>query len=138
MDVGRSLTRFAWTSDEEAILFRIRNVGDDAIVMTLLEINHADGKREHVEKFTFADLSSGWRLSAPQAGWDLTLTPELEGKHIWHSCRIAGTINGKRATGVAAAELAQDVTRELLRKLSEKKGAETRKQIKIPKREDRR
>ena len=109
-------------NNEEAIMFRIWDINSDAIAMTLLEINHADGKREHVDGFTLTDLPSGWHLSAPQTGWDLTIVPALKGQHTWHSCKITGTIKGKPVTGVGTAELARKVVRELLKELSQQSG----------------
>ncbi len=111
-------------NNEEAILFRIWDISSDAIAMTLLEINHADGKREHIDEFTLTDLPSGWHLSAPQAGWDLTIVPALKGPQTWQSCNVMGTIKGKHVAGVATAELARKIVRELLGKLSLRAGAD--------------
>ena len=98
-------------NNEEAIMFRIWDANTDAIVMSLLEINHADGKRESVNNFTLTDLPSGWQLSAPGPGWNLTISPACKGQQTWQSCDITGTINGKLATGVGAAELARNIVK---------------------------
>ncbi len=96
-------------NNEEAILFRIWDTKTDAVVMTRMEINHADGTREQVDRFRLKDLRPGWHLSAPDNEWDLRIVPACKGQHIWHSCRIRGTIKGAPVTGVAVAELARDV-----------------------------
>ena len=101
-------------------MFRLWDVQTDQVAMTYLEINHADGKPQRIDQFTLTDLPSGWHLSAPQAGWDLTIVPAIEGLDTWQSCRITGTIEQEPVTGVGIAELARDVVRELIKKLSEK------------------
>jgi predicted secreted hydrolase/GMP synthase-like glutamine amidotransferase len=100
-------------NQEEAILFRIWNSKTDTIAMWRLEINHADGQRQHVEKFTLSDLpSGGWQLSAPAAAWDLKILPACKDQKVWQSCNITGTVHGQPVTGVAAAEMARDVAKE--------------------------
>ena len=107
-------------NNEEAIMFRLWDEETGAVAMTYLEINRADGKPQRVEDFTLKDLPSGWHLSAPQAGWDLTIVPAIEGQVTWQSCRITGTIKEEPVTGVGIAELARDVVRELIKELSDK------------------
>ena len=99
-------------NNEEAILFRIKDFETNAVALSVLEINHADGKREHVDEFVLSDLASGWKLSAPSAGWDLKIVPACKGQKIWQSCDITGTIHGKPVTGLAAAELARSALEE--------------------------
>jgi predicted secreted hydrolase len=99
-------------NNEEAILFRIKDFETNAVALSVLEINHADGKREHVDDFVLSDLASGWQLSAPSAGWELKIIPAFEGQGTWRSCDITGTVNGKPAGGVAAAELARSALEE--------------------------
>jgi hypothetical protein len=95
-------------NNEEAILFRIKDFETNGVALAVLEINHADGKREHVDNFVISDLASGWQLSAPAAGWDLKIIPACKDQKIWQSCDITGTIRGKPITGLAAAELARE------------------------------
>ncbi len=118
-------------NNEEAIMFRLWDVQTDQVAMTYLEINHADGRPQHVDQFTLTDLPSGWHLSAPQAGWDLTIVPAIEGLDTWQSCRITGTIEQEPVTGVGIAELARDVVQELIKKLSEKLHPSTEKEPKL-------
>lgn len=99
-------------NQEEAILFRIWDVKTNTVAMSRLEINHADGKRQHVEKFTLTDQASGWRLSAPAAGWELKILPACRGQRIWQSCNITGAIHNKPVAGLAAAEMARDIIQE--------------------------
>ncbi len=105
-------------NNEEAIMFRIWDANTDEIAMTWLEINHADGKQERVEEFDLKDVETGWHLSAPQAGWDLKIVPACDGQPTWQSCDVTGTIQGKRVTGMAVAELARDVVRKFSNLLS--------------------
>ena len=83
-----------------------------AVVMSVLEINHADGKRENVDGFVLSDLPSGWQLSAPSAGWELKIIPACKDQGMWQSCDITGTIHGKSVAGLAAAELARSALEE--------------------------
>src|SRR6266568_3561751 len=76
-------------NNEEAILFRIKDFETNAVAMSVLEINHADGKREHVDSFVLSDLRSGWQLSAPAAGWELKIVPACKDQKIWQSCDIS-------------------------------------------------
>jgi predicted secreted hydrolase len=99
-------------NNEEAILFRIKDFESNSVAMSVLEINHADGKREHVDGFVLSDLPSGWQLSAPSAGWELKIVPACKGQGIWQSCDITGTIHGKPVAGLAAAELARSALEE--------------------------
>jgi predicted secreted hydrolase len=99
-------------NNEEAILFRIKDFDTNAVAMSVLEINHADGKREHVDRFVLSDLPSGWHLSAPSVGWELTILPACKGQGVWQSCDIRGTINGRPVSGLAAAELARSALEE--------------------------
>jgi predicted secreted hydrolase len=99
-------------NNEEAIMFRIKDFETNAIVMSWLEINHADGKRERVESFSLSDLSSGWKLSAPSAGWELKILPACKAQATWQSCDISGTVHGKPVGGLAAAELARSALEE--------------------------
>ena len=99
-------------NQEEAIMFRIWDLKKNTIAMSRLEINHADGRREHVEKFTLNDRPSGWSLSAPAAGWELKIVPACDGQRIWQSCNITGTIRNKPVAGLAAAEMARDILKE--------------------------
>jgi predicted secreted hydrolase len=105
-------------NNEEAIMFRIKDFDTNAIAMTWLDINHADGKREHVDKFTVTDLPTGWKVSAPSAGWELKITPACKGQTIWQSCDVNGSIHGKPITGLAAAELAHDALDEFRKALN--------------------
>jgi predicted secreted hydrolase len=114
-------------NNEEAILFRIKDFATNAVVMSVLEINHADGKRERVEGFVLTDLPSGWQLSAPGAGWELKIVPACKGQLTWQSCDITGTIHGKPVTGFAAAELARDALEEFRRALRPNQGRPTEK-----------
>ena len=97
---------------EEAILFRIWDTAANTVVMSVLEINHADGKREHVDRFVLSDTSSGWCVSAATPGWDLQITPACKDQGTWRSCDITGTIRGQRVHGLAAAELARNLFQE--------------------------
>lgn len=99
-------------NQEEAILFRIWNMKTNSVVMWWLDINRADGTREHVEKFTLTEQPSGWHLSAPAAGWELKILPACKDQGIWQSCNISGTIHGKPIRGLAAAELAKNILDE--------------------------
>jgi predicted secreted hydrolase len=99
-------------NNEEAIMFRIKDFETNAIAMSWLEINHADGKREHVDSFMLSDLESGWKLSAASAGWELKILPACKGQGTWQSCDISGTIHGKTVGGFAAAELARSALEE--------------------------
>jgi predicted secreted hydrolase len=110
-------------NNEEAIMFRIKDFETNAIAMTWLDINHADGKREHVERFTLTDLPSGWKLSAPAAGWELKIIPACKGQTTWQSCDITGTIHGKPVGGLAAAELAHDALDEFRKALNPDAGS---------------
>ena len=105
-------------NNEEAIMFRIKDFETNAVAMTLLEINHADGTREHVDKFMLSDLASGWKVSAPSAGWELSIIPACKGQTTWQSCDITGTIHGKPVAGLAAAELAHDALDEFRKALN--------------------
>ena len=105
-------------NNEEAILFRIKDFETNAVAMSMLEINHADGKREHVDGFVLSDLPFGWQLSAPSAGWELKIIPVCKGQGIWQSCDITGTIQGKPVTGLAAAELARSALEEFRKMLA--------------------
>ncbi len=105
-------------NNEEAIMFRIKDVETNAVAMSVLEINHADGQREHVDGFVLSDLASGWQLSAPSAGWELKILPACKGQGTWQSCDITGTIHGKAVTGLAAAELARSALEEFRKLLS--------------------
>ena len=100
-------------NNEEAIMFRIWDTDDDTIAMSVLEINHADGRREKVEDFTLTDQGASWHVSAPRPGWDLKISPACEGQGTWQSCDVTGTIAGKPVTGLAAAELARNIAKEL-------------------------
>jgi len=99
-------------NNEEAILFRIKDFETNAVAMSVLEINHADGRREHVDGFKLTDLPTGWELSAPAAGWELKIMPACKGQGIWQSCDITGRIQGKPITGLAVAELARSALEE--------------------------
>jgi predicted secreted hydrolase len=99
-------------NNEEAILFRIKDFDTNAVAMSVLEINHADGRREHVDNFVLSDLAYGWQLSAPSAGWELKITPACKNQNIWQSCDITGTVKGKPITGLAAAEFAREPLEE--------------------------
>lgn len=116
--IGSMKYSYDWWSlqldnQEEAILFRIWDSKTDTIAMWRLEINHADGRRQHVEKFTLSDLpAGGWRLSAPEAAWDLKILPACKDQQIWQCCNVTGTVEGKPITGVAAAELARDIVKK--------------------------
>ena len=104
-------------NNEEAIMFRIWDTNTKKIVASRLEINHADGTREHVEEFALADTSSGWHLRARKPDWDLRIVRACQGykpggrapatfmKAQWYSCNVAGTAGGKHIGGVAVAEL---------------------------------
>ncbi len=96
-------------NNEEAILFRIWERGTNTIAMSVLEIVHADGNRERVDKFALTDLPCGWRLSAPSVAWELKIAPACQGQGIWQCCDITGTVGGKPVAGVAAAELARNI-----------------------------
>jgi predicted secreted hydrolase len=112
-------------NNEEAIMFRIKDFETNAIAMTWLDINHADGKREHVDKFTLTDLPSGWKVSAPSARWELKIIPACKGQGTWQSCDITGTIHGKTVTGLAAVELAHDALDEFRKALNPSAGDRT-------------
>lgn len=99
-------------NQEEAIMFRIWDLKTKTVAMSRLEINHADGRREHVDEFTLTDRPSGWSLSAPAAGWELKILPACKGQRIWQSCNITGAIHNKPVAGLAAAELARDIIQE--------------------------
>ena len=114
-------------NNDEAVLFRIKDFATNAVVMSVLEINHADGKREHVDGFVLTDLSSGWQLSAPAAGWELKIIPACKGQITWQSCNITGTIHGKPVAGFAAAELARDALEEFRKALFPNLGRATEK-----------
>ena len=105
-------------NNEEATLFRIKDFTNNAVAMSVLEINHADGKREHVDGFVLTDLPLGWQLSAPAAGWELKIVPARKDQGMWQSCDITGTIHGKPITGLAAAELARDALAEFRKALN--------------------
>jgi predicted secreted hydrolase len=105
-------------NNEEAILFRIKDTATNAVAMSVLEINHADGKREHVDGFVLTDLPLGWKLSAPSAGWELKIAPVFKDQEIWQDCDITGTIHGKPVTGLAAAELARSALEEFRKLLN--------------------
>lgn len=100
-------------NNEEAIMFKIWDTNNDTVAMTVLEINHADGKREKVGKFSLENLPLGWRLSAPQAGWDLSIIPACKDQGTWQCCDVTGTINKTPVTGVAVAELLRKKGAEL-------------------------
>ncbi|MEA2013038.1 MAG: lipocalin-like domain-containing protein [Verrucomicrobiota bacterium] len=100
-------------NNEEAIMFKIWDKTTDTVAMTLLEINHANGKREKVEKFTLKELSTGWQLSAPQVDWNLKIIPACKNQKIWKACTISGTINNKAVKGVGVAELAKNIGKDL-------------------------
>lgn len=110
-------------NNEEAIMFRIKDFETNAIAMSWLEINHADGKREHVDAFELSDLPAGWKLSAPSAGWELKIVPACKGQETWQSCDISGTIHGKAVSGFAAAELARSALEEFRKVMSPKTAA---------------
>ena len=105
-------------------MFRIKDFETNAIAMSWLEINHADGKREHVDSFTLSDLDSGWKLSAPAAGWELKILPSCKGQGTWQSCDISGTIHGKTVGGFAAAELARSALEEFRQVMRPKTAAQ--------------
>ena len=105
-------------NNEEAILFRIKDTDTDAVAMSVFEINHADGKREQVKGFVLSDLSNGWQLSAPSAGWEIKVVPARKDQGMWQDCDVTGTIHGKTVTGLAAAELARDALAEFRKALS--------------------
>jgi len=104
-------------NDEEAILFRIWDTRTKTVAAARLEINRADGTRDHVTEFTLADTSSGWSVRADKPGWDLSIVRACQGHKPgecapvtfldarWYSCNVTGTIGGKRVGGVAVAEL---------------------------------
>jgi len=100
-------------NNEEAIMFRIWDTNDDTIAMTVLEINHADGKREKVADFSLTNLSAGWHLVAPEPSWDLRIVPACTGQGAWQSCNVTGMIQGDAVTGLAVAELMRDLGKEL-------------------------
>lgn len=65
----------------------------------------------------------------PRLVGSLKITPACKGQKTWQSCDVTGTVKGKPITGVAAAELAQDVLqefRELLFPKQERKGDATK------------
>ncbi|HID77949.1 MAG TPA: hypothetical protein EYP56_18380 [Planctomycetaceae bacterium] len=99
-------------NNEEAILFRIWDATTDEIAMTHLSINHADGRQEQVSSFSLEETASGWRLSAPQVGWELKILPVFEDQKTWQTCDVRGTIAGKPVRGVAVAELAKDIVQK--------------------------
>jgi predicted secreted hydrolase len=105
-------------NNEEAILFRIKDIDTDAVAMSVFEINHADGKREGVKSFVLSDLSNGWQLSAPSAGWELKIIPARKDQGMWQDCDVTGTIRGKPVAGLAAAELARDALAEFRKALN--------------------
>ncbi len=112
-------------NNEDAIIYRIWNTRDRIIASEILEINHADGKREKITDYSLENLdywtspnsgrkySSGWHLTIPSKGWDLIITPifkDQEAKSpfsFWEgtSNSVVGVINNKNVTGVATAEL---------------------------------
>jgi predicted secreted hydrolase len=98
---------------EEAILFRIWERDTNAVAMSVLEVVHADGSRQGVDRFSLTDLPFGWRLCAPSIAWDFEIVPACQGQGIWQSCDIVGTVAGKPVGGVAAAELARNIVHEL-------------------------
>ncbi len=102
-------------NNEEAILFRLFENKTNAVVMTHLEIVHADGAREHAPDVKLTDQPPGWTVAAPAAGWDLKITPACQGQQTWQSCDVTGTIRGQRITGVATAELARDIMKEYMK-----------------------
>jgi predicted secreted hydrolase len=112
-------------NNEEAILFRIKDFDNDAVAMAVLEINHADGTREHVDGFFLSDLPSGWQLSAPSVGWELKIIPAIKNQGMWQDCDISGRIHGKKARGVAAAELARSALQEFRKVLNPGTAPET-------------
>jgi hypothetical protein len=81
--------------------------------MSVLEVVHADGSRQGVDRFSLTDLPFGWRLCAPSIAWDFEIVPACQGQGIWQSCDIVGTVAGKSVGGVAAAELARNIVHEL-------------------------
>jgi carboxymethylenebutenolidase len=99
-------------NNEEAILFRIKDFTNHTVVMPFMEINHADGTREHVDKFSLVDVDTGWKLSAPSAGWEMNISRVFNEQKIWQDCDIAGTIRGKAVKGLAVAELARSALEE--------------------------
>jgi predicted secreted hydrolase len=105
-------------NNEEAILFRIKDFDTNAVAMSVLEINHADGKREHVDNFVLSDLASGWQLSAPSAGWELKIIPACKNQEVWQSCDVTGATHGKPITGLAAAELARAPLEEFRKRMA--------------------
>jgi predicted secreted hydrolase len=113
------------TNNEEAILFRIKDSDTDAVAMSVLEINHANGNREQVKDFVLSDLPDGWQLSAPSAGWELRIIPARKDQGMWQDCDVTGTIHGKPTAGLAAAELARDALAEFRKALNS--GKETQK-----------
>ena len=104
-------------NNEEAIMFRIWDTNTKKIVAARLEINHADGTREHVNEFTLVDTPSGWHLCARKPAWDLRIVFACQGYKPggrapvtfmdakWYSCNVTGTVSGKRIGGLAVAEL---------------------------------
>ncbi|OGV83553.1 MAG: hypothetical protein A3K19_19815 [Lentisphaerae bacterium RIFOXYB12_FULL_65_16] len=100
-------------NNEEAIMFRIWDTAKNVVVMQVLEINHADGRREKVNSFVLTDVVNGWRLTAAVPKWDLAITPVYSGQGIWQSCDVTGTIGEARVTGLAAAEMAKDIVKEM-------------------------
>ena len=106
--------------NEEAILFRIKDATTNTTVMSVLEINHADGKREPMKDFVLTDLASGWQLSAPAAGWELKIIPACKDQGMWQSCDVTGTIHGQPITGLAVAELARDVLKGFRTKMAQR------------------
>jgi predicted secreted hydrolase len=95
-------------NNEEAILFRIWDLRSQTVAMSLLEINHSDGTREHVVQFALTDQPSGWRLVARNPAWDLTIKPVFPGQRVWQTCDVSGAIQGKSAKGLAVAELVRE------------------------------
>ncbi len=104
-------------NDQEAIMFRIWDTRTRKVAASRLEINRADGTREPVEEFTLEDTPRGWRVQAPEPGWDLTIARVCQGHPDggkptktfvdarWYSCDVQGTVAGKTVGGVAVAEL---------------------------------